>query len=122
MFGENSTTRAANVTDGLSNTVAMAETLRDIYNGDATAWGYREWVMVGIDIGGFGINQWQWPGRIAEPRRSQLRGYAHAGSLHGDGTHVLMADGSIHYLSDSTDSTVRQRLAAMADGQIVKTP
>jgi len=122
MFGENSTTRATNVTDGLSNTVAVAETLRDVYNGDTAAWGYRDWVMVGIDIGENPLNAWQWPGRIADPRRSQLRNYAHAGSLHGDGIHVLMADGSTHYLSDSTDPIVLERLAAMADDQVVSLP
>ena len=33
MFGENSTTRMADVLDGTSNTIAMAETLYDVYNG-----------------------------------------------------------------------------------------
>ncbi len=122
MFGENSTAKAANITDGLSNTVAMAETLRDVYNGECSAWGYRIWVMVGIDIAEKEINAWQWPGIIQDPRRSQLRNYGHAGSLHGDGVHVLMADGSTHYISDSTDPVVLERLAAMSDGQIVQLP
>ena len=122
MFGENSTTRAANITDGLSNTIAMAETLRDLFSGRATAWGHRDWVMVGIDVGRNKINSWQWPNVIEEPRRSQLREFAHAGSLHGDGTHVLMADGSTQFLSESTDQFVRERLAAMADGQVVDFP
>ncbi len=119
MFGENSTTRAANVTDGLSHTIAMAETLRDVYNGWATAWSYRTWVMVGLDLGQKKINHWQAP---PEPRRSQLSSWGHAGSLHGDGVHVLMADGSTHYLSDSTDSIILERLAAMADDQVVTLP
>ncbi len=119
MFGENSTTRIANVTDGLSYTFAMAETLRDVYNGSATAWSYRAWVMVGLDLGQKRINHWQAP---PNPRRSQLSSWGHAGSLHGDGIHVLMADGSAHYLSDKTDPTVLEKLAAMADGQIVSLP
>ncbi|MEM8947000.1 MAG: DUF1559 domain-containing protein [Planctomycetota bacterium] len=122
IFGENSTTSASNITDGLSNTVAMVETLRDVYNGDGNAWCYRIWVMVGIDIGKNNINEWQWPGVIDDPRRSQLRSYAHAGSLHGDGIYVLMADGSTHYLDESTDEVVRERLAAMSDGQVVEIP
>lgn len=122
MFGENSTTRSANVTDGLSHTVALVETLRDVFNGDTAAWGYRDWVMVGIDLGENDINAWIWPGKIAEPRRSQLRNYASAGSLHGDGTHILMADGSAHYLLESTDQVIRERLAAMADDQLVSVP
>jgi len=119
MFGENSTTRTANITDGLSNTFAMAETLRDVYNGRAAAWSYRSWVMVGLDLGQKKINHWQ---TAPEPRRSQLSSWGHAGSLHGDGVHVLMADGSTHYISDSTDPVILERLAAMSDGQIVQLP
>ncbi len=119
IFGENSTTRATSISDGLSNTIAMAETLRDVYNGRATAWSYRAWVMVGLDLGEKSINNWQ---SAPEPRRSQLVSWGHAGSLHGDGVHVLIADGSSRYLSDSTDRTVLERLAAMADGQVVTLP
>ena len=119
MFGENSTTRAANITDGLSNTFAMAETLRDVYNGWASAWSYRAWVMVGLDLGQKKINHWHSP---PEPRRSQLSSWGHAGSLHGDGTHVLMADGSTRFLLDSTDQVVLERLASMSDGRVVNLP
>jgi len=119
MFGENSTTRAANITDGLSNTIAMAETLRDVYNGRAPAWSFRSWVMVGIDVGELKINNWQ---EAPEPRRSQLNSWGHAGSLHGEGAFVLMADGSTHFLSELTDKAVRERLASIADGQIVNLP
>ena len=122
IFGENSTTRTANVTDGLSNTIALAETMRDVHIGRATAWCYRIWVMVGVDVGQLEINQWQDPTIIEDPRRSQLVSYGHAGSLHGDGAHVLMADGSTHYLADDTDQTVRERLAAMSDGLVVALP
>lgn len=119
MFGESSTTRAANVTDGLSKTIALAETMRDVYNGSASAWSYRGWVMVGLDLGQKKINHWRAP---PEPRRSQLSSWGHAGSLHGDGTHVLMADGSTHFLSETTDPIVLERLAAMADDQVVELP
>jgi len=120
MFGENSTTKAANITDGLSHTIAMAETLRDVYDGRATAWSYRIWVMVGLDLGGNNkINRWKGP---PKPRRSQLSTWGHAGSLHGDGAYVLMADGSTHFLSESTDPSILDRLAAMSDDQIVQLP
>ena len=122
MFGENSKAKAANITDGLSNTIAMAETLRDVYNGECSAWGYRAWVMVGLDVGAFGINQWQWPGVIDDPRRSQLKNWGHAGSLHGDAAHVLMADSSVHLLHESTDENVLEYLSSMADGQTFESP
>lgn len=41
MFGENSTTRPADVTDGLSNTLALGETTKHHVNGAAFAWAYR---------------------------------------------------------------------------------
>ena len=95
------------------------QTLRDVYNGSAAAWSYRAWVMVGLDLGQKRINHWQAP---PEPRRSQLTSWGHAGSLHGDAIYVLMADGSAHYLSDSTDEVVLERLAAMSDDHIVELP
>ena len=122
MFGENSNTKAAFVTDGLSNTVAMAETLREVFNGRAAAWAYRTWVTPGVEIARHEINRWEWPGVIDDPYRGQLASWGHPGSLHGDGFYVLMADGSTHYLADDTDQTVRERLAAMSDGQVVALP
>lgn len=119
MFGENSRTRAAMVTDGLSNTVALAETLLDLSNGDTTAWGFRTWVMVGLDIGTLEINEWE---TAAEPRRSQLTRWGAAGSLHGDAVHFVMADGSVHYVLDSTDQQVLEYLAGMSDDQIASLP
>ncbi len=119
VFGENSTTRAANITDGLSHTFALGESLRDVYNGSASAWSYRTWVMVGLDLGQKKINHWH---AAPEPRRSQLSSWGHGGSLHGDGLQVVMADGSVHYLLDSTDREVLEHLAAMADGELASLP
>lgn len=122
MFGEDSNTDASMVTDGLSNTVAIAETLRDVANGECTTWGYRGWVMVGIDLGGYKINQWQDPQYIANPRRSQLRSWGHAGSLHGDATHILMADASVHLMHESADEQILENLSSMADGEAFTSP
>ncbi|MGI9427660.1 MAG: DUF1559 domain-containing protein, partial [Bythopirellula sp.] len=122
MFGENSDARPASITDGLSNTVAMAETMRDVANGRAAAWCYRSWLTPGIDIAGFEINRWQMPELVDDPRRTQLANWGHAGSLHGDGAYVLMADGSTHYLSEEADRTVRERLSMITDGEIVEAP
>lgn len=122
MFGENSNTRTSFVTDGLSNTIAMAETMRDIFNGRAAAWGYRTWVTPGVDIAGHEINRWQWPGVIDTPRRTQLASWGHPGSLHDGGVYVLMADGSAHFMAEDTDQQVRQRMAAMADDQVTTSP
>jgi prepilin-type processing-associated H-X9-DG protein len=100
----------------------MAETMRDVANGRASAWCYRTWLTPGIDIAGFEINRWQMPELIDNPRRTQLANWGHAGSLHGEGAYVLMADGSTRFLSQETDRTVRERLAMIADGEIVDSP
>ncbi len=59
MFGENSDTRFATITDGSANTVAIGETTRTVIDGAAVAWGYRGWVQIGVDIGRVGINHWE---------------------------------------------------------------
>ena len=118
MFGENTHFRDKDVIDGLSNTIAMAETMRTIYNGHTSAWAYRGWVMVGIDIGRNLINVYTWPGVIKDPDPSQLRSFACAGSNHGSGANMLFADGSIHYFADDTAPSTLESLSAMADGAL----
>jgi prepilin-type N-terminal cleavage/methylation domain-containing protein/prepilin-type processing-associated H-X9-DG protein len=122
MFGENTQFGDKDVLDGLSNTVAMSETLFDVYNGKGNAWGYRGWAMTGIDVGENGINEIDWPGSVFESRQSQLATYGSAGSLHGDGANMLFADGSVHFVDEHTPQHVLQAFAAMADGEIVSLP
>ena len=125
MFGENSACTAAMVQDGLSNTIAMAERTYEVHNGPCSAWGYRAAAMAGVDMASWGgINVWvypaYYPGLDLLPGR--LIDWTHAGSLHPGGAHVLMADGSVHYLNETTDSTILERLSAMADGELVTIP
>ena len=122
MFGEHSITRVAIVEDGTSHTIAMAETMHDVYNGECVAWGYRGWVMVGIDVGGHGINVWHWPGVVPNPERTQLRSWGHAGSLHPGGVHLMMADGSVHFVTEYTSGNILERLSSMSDGEPVAVP
>ncbi len=122
MFGENSDTRVAFVKDGTSNTVAAAETCFNVWNGRCPAWAYRAWVMVGIDVGSHGINSWAWPPHIATPQLGRLRSWAHAGSLHPDGCHLLFADGSVHYYTERVDTVVLAAISTMAGGEIVELP
>ena len=58
MFGDKSTTKFVEVTDGLSNTFMIGETVHEVHNGSAPAWGYRGWVMTGVDPQSPGINIW----------------------------------------------------------------
>ena len=122
IFGENSDSRIALITDGTSNTVAVAETCFDVWNGMCPAWGYRAWVMVGIDVGRYGINVWHWPPYLPDPRRGQLRSWAHSGSLHPGGAHFLFADGSVQFYMETSDQVVLEAISTMSGGDRVSLP
>jgi prepilin-type processing-associated H-X9-DG protein len=123
MFGENSTTRIADISDGTSNTFAIAEqttTQGGLMNGEPGAWGYRAWVMTGIDVPYGGINRWATSGGI--PQIGILQNWAFCGSMHTGGAQFTFADGSVRFLSQSTDLTTLGYLATMSDGQVVTLP
>jgi prepilin-type processing-associated H-X9-DG protein len=120
MFGENSTTRFADVKDGTSNTIALGETTLNVYNGRTAAWGYRGWVMTGIDLR-YGINDWTFGDYIA-PEVGRLGSWGRAGSLHGNGANFCFADGSVRFIGEDTDLATLTRLGYMADGSSVALP
>ena len=123
IFGENSDARVASVTDGTSNTAAMVETLYNVCNGNCPAWGYRAWVMPGIDIAR-PINRLTIPGYApcenAIPGR--LSNWGDPGSMHPGGCQVLYADGSTHFVAENSDAVVRTALATMAGGETAQLP
>jgi prepilin-type N-terminal cleavage/methylation domain-containing protein len=114
MFGENSDTHVYDVLDGLSNTIAMGETTVDVYNGRTAAWGYRGWVMTGIDLR-HSINDWSFHTYI-EPRRGRLGSWGRAGSLHPGGAQFCIADGSVRFIDEEVSTATLVRLSYMADG------
>ncbi|MCE9561926.1 MAG: DUF1559 domain-containing protein [Planctomycetes bacterium] len=132
MFGENSTTKMTQVTDGLSNTFAIGETTMWHQNGAAFAWGYRTWVMSGIDPGtsDAGINLWHlpnvdptWQNPPYTPVVGHIRTWwAAAGSLHTGGCNFAFGDGSVRFMRDSTNATTLNALCTMAGGEVVATP
>jgi prepilin-type N-terminal cleavage/methylation domain-containing protein/prepilin-type processing-associated H-X9-DG protein len=123
MFGENSSTRVTDVTDGTSNTIAFGETTLEVYNGRTASWGYRAWVMTGIDLR-YGINDWSYNSSTGPitPQPGRLGSWGRAGSLHGNGANFCFADGSVRYISSTTDITTLTRLGYMADGNVVTLP
>jgi prepilin-type N-terminal cleavage/methylation domain-containing protein/prepilin-type processing-associated H-X9-DG protein len=120
MFGENSNTTHGMITDGTSNTLMIGETTYDVYNGRCASWGYRGWVMTGIDPQ-YGINDWSFYGYVV-PRPGQLGSWGRAGSLHPNGAQFCFADGSVRFISQSTNVTVLTQLGFVNDGSVPNLP
>jgi prepilin-type N-terminal cleavage/methylation domain-containing protein/prepilin-type processing-associated H-X9-DG protein len=127
MFGENSTTTMASVTDGTSNTLMMGEQTLELFNGTTTGWSYAGWVSVGIDpVGAWnvtfpatGLNVWNYNNNTnpLNKKRGRRASWYNAASLHPGGVNFVFADGSVRYISQTIDVPNLTRLCRMADGE-----
>jgi prepilin-type N-terminal cleavage/methylation domain-containing protein/prepilin-type processing-associated H-X9-DG protein len=126
MFGENSTTRVADVSDGLSNTIALGETTMEVANGRCPSWAYRGWVQVGVDPGQ-GVNVWVSSWTLPTAGRppavpGKVGSWSWAGSLHANGANFAFADGSVRFINQSVPLTTMGQLATMAGGEVANLP
>jgi prepilin-type N-terminal cleavage/methylation domain-containing protein len=122
MFGQNSDCPIAQVTDGMSNTFMLAETTFQVHNGNCPAWGYRGWVMAGIDPAhttSIGINDWTYVG--ITPVFGQLGSWSRAGSLHPGGCQFAMGDGTVRFVSQSVPITILSQMSTIAEGTTATT-
>lgn len=129
VFGENSTTRISDVTDGTSNTLAMGERTLNTFNGAyATgSWAYRASLQVGIDpVGAYnvtypaqGLNIWNYNNNAASNIRGTRASWYVASSLHTGGVNFVYADGSVHFISETIDIPSLTYLCRMADGMVI---
>lgn len=125
MFAGNWATPIAAVKDGTSNTVMVAETIREVWNGVPPAWGHGGHVQVGIDLTFMPINTWVYgwiqpdPQYLHMKKIGRLAQWGTAGSLHTGGCQVCLADGSVRFLTENIDNGVRYNLSRMADGKVI---
>ncbi len=125
LFGPESNSRIRDCTDGTSNTVAFVETTLDVGAGWGSTWAYAHYTSLGADpAGGRRINErswWNWNGYTGgtTPRAGMNGQYGLPGSSHTGGCHFGLADGSVRFVSENMDGVTRERLASIADGQVV---
>ena len=94
-----------------------------IGNGVCPAWGYRAWVFDGLDPAfpwGNGINDWVVSG--GQEIIGEIANWGEVGSLHTGGCNFALADGSVHFVSQSTAFTLLTQLSMMADVSVVTEP
>lgn len=129
--GRNQPTKMAKVTDGTSNTIMVGEhsdyTIRDSdgakVDARASSWAGGSWAA------GPATSQWLgWPLNVTIPRYGinyNGPGYGHDipygghngfRSAHTGGTHVLLGDGSVRFLSENLDWDTLLSLCQMEDG------
>jgi prepilin-type N-terminal cleavage/methylation domain-containing protein len=128
MFGENSYATMGSLSDGTSNSFALAEQTLELFNGVTSGWSYAGWVSVGIDpVGTFnttfprtGINVWNYNNNTSALNNKPGRraSWYNVASLHTGGAQFVMGDGSVHFVSQSTDIVTLANLSSVADGQV----
>lgn len=127
-FGTNGCSKIADITDGTSNTVMLSETVRNVWDGVAPAWGVYKHVGDGVDFGHATnfrkINEWgccvwstpTWQ-QAGTPTPGRLGEYMTPGSMHVGGCHVALGDGAVRFINENIDTTTRIRLGLIADNQ-----
>jgi prepilin-type N-terminal cleavage/methylation domain-containing protein len=145
MFGQNSNCPISQVSDGMSNTFMLAETCFQVEHGTCPAWGYRSWLMPGIDpvqgLGAFevagatalkqidgipsppnlfslvgqGINQW------SSDYPNTLAAFGSPGSMHPGGCHFAMGDGGVRWVSQSVEPFILYQMSTIAGGEVADT-
>jgi len=119
MFDDNSDCKFADITDGTSNTVAMAETRKACCaNGNNASWGGRGWVQNGLSLRYSAPNNTTRSGVDYKPR---LGNWAYTGSFHPGGMQVLLGDASVRFMPDTINATTRLNLERIGDGAVLAT-
>jgi prepilin-type N-terminal cleavage/methylation domain-containing protein/prepilin-type processing-associated H-X9-DG protein len=120
MFGQNSYCPIAQVTDGMSNTFMLSETCLEVFNGRCPAWGYRGWVMGGIDPvqsqSPNGINDWVFGTSHTQAIIGMLGTWSSSGSMHPGGCNFAMGDGTVRWVDQGVSLTALSRMSTISEG------
>jgi hypothetical protein len=133
--------RVEDIRDGASNTILFGErnnrddnfTQADPGN-DLQTWG--AWgAATGVDPSGGGIGQYDpgdthgsspvpinWLCPLNPTNLDENNRLCAFGSLHAGGANFVLADSSVHFLSDAADLVTLQRLSMRSDGFVVELP
>jgi len=126
MFEDNSYCGIQHILDGTSNVVAMTESFRSCCcNGSNAEWAQRGYTQVGLSLSRNPPNytyyyvSWGNPAYECTERYAgkRLGDWMNTGSFHPGGLHILLADASVRFLSQTSDATLRNRLSVIADGE-----
>ncbi len=117
MFEDGSRCRIRDVTDGTTNTAMVLETRQACCgNGQNANWGARGWVQVGLSLASAPPNSTVRSGTDHKPN---LGDWAWTGSYHDGGIQMVLADGSVRFLSENVASSIRTYLERISDGTVI---
>ena len=127
MFGFGFARKLANITDGLSNTLAMGEFVQ---KDEATTSSYCDWPgnvrgwILGSDTtcGCYNVKVLVWPinAKVDRSGTPPNIGYNHLpmGSYHPGGANFLLGDASVHFLNESISLEIYQSLGTCNGGEV----
>ena len=108
-----SKTKVRDIIDGTSNTFIVGEVLGGgPGSNEGFYWNYSNLVDTSDGINGFNT-------RLGTPPTANYRLEGALSSRHTGGCHMLMADGSVHFISENIDAGVLADLTTRAGGEVV---
>ncbi|WP_298868092.1 DUF1559 domain-containing protein, partial [uncultured Gimesia sp.] len=134
LLAPNDSFRMRDVTDGTSNTVIVAEQSGQVNNQDSRSNYYGGWSgitssrkapAITATVWGSGTTTVMyspnsfWNTSAGDEAYRTYGANTVLGSFHTGGTHVLLTDGAVRFISDNLDFSTLANLCSKADGQVL---